>query len=140
MNVGRLGTLDFTVGLLAILLVLEATRRAVGLTYYGYCHSICSLWTFWTIYAWVLITSWSNFERMVQTMFFSTEGILGTPLAISSTFIFLFLLFGSFLIRTGVGQYFNDLSTAIAGRRSRRACEGCHFFKCIFKERSAEAL
>ena len=37
-------------------------------------------------------------------------------LAVSSTFIFLFLLFGSFLVKTGVGQYFNDLAIAIAGR------------------------
>ena len=44
-------------------------------------------------------------DRLVQTMFFTTEGILGTPLAVSSTFIFLFLLFGSFLIKTGVGEY-----------------------------------
>ena len=54
---------------------------------------------------------------MVQTMFFSTEGILGTPLAfhlhLSSCFYCLVLS----LLRTGVGQYFNDLSTAIAGRR-----------------------
>ena len=49
-------------------------------------------------------------------MYFTTEGILGTPLAVSSTFIFLFILFGSFLVRTGVGQYFNDLAVAIAGR------------------------
>ena len=55
-------------------------------------------------------------DRLVQTMFFTTEGILGTPLAVSSTFIFLFLLFGSFLVKTGVGEYFNDLSIAIAGR------------------------
>ena len=56
-------------------------------------------------------------DRLVQTMFYTTEGILGTPLGVSSTFIFLFLLFGSFLIKTGVGDYFNDLGIAIAGRR-----------------------
>ena len=50
-------------------------------------------------------------------MFYTTEGILGTPLGVSSTFIFLFLLFGSFLIKTGVGGYFNDLALLIAGRR-----------------------
>ena len=117
MNVGRLGTLDFTVGLLAILLVLEATRRAVGIPI----TTIAVLFILYGLFGQYMPGFLSHrgltFERMVQTMFFSTEGILGTPLAISSTFIFLFLLFGSFLIRTGVGQYFNDLSTAIAGRR-----------------------
>jgi TRAP transporter 4TM/12TM fusion protein len=45
------------------------------------------------------------------------EGILGTPLGVSSTFIFLFILFGAFLEKTGVGAYFNDLALVVAGRR-----------------------
>ncbi|MEC0275891.1 TRAP transporter permease [Peribacillus frigoritolerans] len=117
MNVGRLGALDFAVGLLAILLVLEATRRAVGIPIMV----IALLFIFYGIFGQYmpgfLAHRGLTLERLVQTMFFSTEGILGTPLAVSSTFIFLFLLFGSFLVRTGVGQYFNDLATAIAGRR-----------------------
>lgn len=117
MNVGRLGVLDFAVGLMAILLVLEATRRAVGLPIMV----IALLFIFYGVFGpympGFLAHRGLTLERLVQTMFFSTEGILGTPLAVSSTFIFLFLLFGSFLVRTGVGQYFNDLSTAIAGRR-----------------------
>ncbi|KQU18687.1 C4-dicarboxylate ABC transporter [Bacillus sp. Leaf13] len=117
MNVGRLGTLDFAVGLVAILLVLEATRRAVGLPIMVIAIVFVLYGLFGQYMPGFLSHRGLTFERMVQTMFFSTEGILGTPLAISSTFIFLFLLFGSFLIRTGVGQYFNDLSTAIAGRR-----------------------
>ncbi|MFS0887202.1 TRAP transporter permease [Peribacillus frigoritolerans] len=117
MNVGRLGALDFAVGLMAILLVLEATRRAVGIPIMV----IALLFIFYGIFGQYmpgfLAHRGLTLERLVQTMFFSTEGILGTPLAVSSTFIFLFLLFGSFLVRTGVGQYFNDLATAIAGRR-----------------------
>lgn len=116
MSVGRLTTLDFIVGLIAILLVLEATRRAVGLPItiiaivfllYGY---------FGPYMPGFLSHRGLSLERLVQTMFFTTEGILGTPLAVSSTFIFLFLLFGAFLVKTGVGQYFNDLAVSIAGR------------------------
>src|SRR5690625_533624 len=51
-------------------------------------------------------------------MFFTTEGILGSPLQVSSTYIFLFLLFGAFLVQTGVGNYFNDLAISIAGKRT----------------------
>jgi TRAP transporter 4TM/12TM fusion protein len=116
MSVGRLTTLDFAVGLIAILLVLEATRRAVGLPIM----IIAIIFVLYGIFGEYLPGFLSHrglsLDRLVQTMFFTTEGILGTPLAVSSTFIFLFLLFGSFLIRTGVGQYFNDLSIAIAGR------------------------
>ncbi|WP_135449627.1 TRAP transporter permease, partial [Planococcus citreus] len=45
----------------------------------------------------------------------TTDGILGTPIGVSATFIFTFLLFGSFLVKTGVGQYFNDLAVSLAG-------------------------
>src|SRR5699024_898449 len=57
-------------------------------------------------------------EQLVNSMFFTLEGILGTPLQVSSTYIFLFLLFGAFLIQTGVGNYFNDLAISLAGKRT----------------------
>ncbi|MFD2443243.1 TRAP transporter permease [Bacillus sp. CGMCC 1.16607] len=116
MRVGRLTDLDFYVGLAAILLVLEATRRTVGLPI----TIIATIFLGYAIYGpympGFLAHRGLDLHRLVQTMFFTTEGILGTPLAVSSTFIFLFLLFGSFLVKTGVGQYFNDLAVAIAGR------------------------
>jgi TRAP transporter 4TM/12TM fusion protein len=117
MRVGRLTTLDFIIGLLAVLLVLEATRRAVGLPI----TIIASLFLIYALFGpympGFLGHRGLTVERLVQTMFYTTEGILGTPLGVSATFIFLFLLFGSFLVKTGVGQYFNDLAVSIAGRR-----------------------
>ncbi|HZG72420.1 MAG TPA: TRAP transporter permease [Chondromyces sp.] len=117
MKAGRLTELDFYIGLLAILLVLEATRRAVGLPI----TIIAVLFLAYALYGpympGFLAHRGLDLERLVQTMFFTTEGILGTPLGVSATFIFLFLLFGSFLIKTGVGQYFNDLAAVIAGKR-----------------------
>lgn len=117
MRVGRLTTQDFLIGVLAILLVLEATRRVVGLP-------ITVIAGLFLLYAYMgpympgfLEHKGLTIERIVRTMFFTTEGILGTPLAVSSTYIFLFLLFGAFLVKTGVGEYFNDLSIVIAGRR-----------------------
>ncbi|MGG3799503.1 TRAP transporter permease [Metabacillus fastidiosus] len=117
MSVGRLSTIDFVVGILAILLVLEATRRAVGLpiTIIAFLFLIYGI--FGQYMPGFLAHRGLSLERLVQTMFYTTEGILGTPLAVSSTYIFLFLLFASFLVRTGVGQYFNDLAVAVAGRR-----------------------
>lgn len=117
MRVGRLTTQDFLIGLLAIILVLEATRRVVGMP-------ITIIAGLFLLYAYMgpympgfLEHKGLTIERIVRTMFFTTEGILGTPLAVSSTYIFLFLLFGAFLVKTGVGEYFNDLSIVIAGRR-----------------------
>ncbi len=117
MRVGRLTDLDFYIGLLAIILVLEATRRAVGLPI----TIIATLFLAYAVYGpympGFLAHRGLDLHRLVQTMFFTTEGILGTPLGVSSTFIFLFLLFGAFLVKTGVGQYFNDLALTIAGKR-----------------------
>lgn len=118
MRAGRLTEIDFYVGLLAVLLVLEATRRAVGLPI----TVIAVLFLAYAIYGPYMPSFLAHrgldLERLVQTMFFTTEGILGTPLGVSATFIFLFLLFGSFLVKTGVGQYFNDLAVSIAGKRT----------------------
>ncbi len=116
LRAGNVTQIDFYVGLAAILLVLEATRRTVGLPI----TIIAIVFMAYALYGpympGFIAHRGLDFDRLVQTMFFTTEGILGTPLGVSSTFIFLFLLFGSFLIKTGVGEYFNDLSIAIAGR------------------------
>jgi TRAP transporter 4TM/12TM fusion protein len=116
MRVGLLTDTDFYIGVLAILLVLEATRRAVGLPITIIAILFLSYGYFGEYMPGFLQHSGLSLQRLVQTMFFTTEGILGTPLGVSSTFIFLFLLFGAFLVKTGVGQYFNDLAVAIAGR------------------------
>jgi TRAP transporter 4TM/12TM fusion protein len=116
LRAGNVTTLDFYVGLAAILLVLEATRRAVGLPI----TIIALIFMLYAIFGpympGFIAHRGLELDRLVQTMFFTTEGILGTPLGVSSTFIFLFLLFGAFLVKTGVGQYFNDLAISIAGR------------------------
>ncbi|MGS2777822.1 TRAP transporter permease [Robertmurraya sp. GLU-23] len=117
LRVGMLNDMDFYIGLLAIILVLEATRRAVGLPI----TIIAGLFLAYAVYGPYMPSFLAHrglsLERLVQTMFYTTEGILGTPLGVSSTYIFLFLLFGAFLVKTGVGQYFNDLAVSIAGKR-----------------------
>jgi TRAP transporter 4TM/12TM fusion protein len=114
-RIGNVTPLDLTVGILAILLTLEATRRAVGLPI----TIIAVLFLFYAFFGQIfpgfLAHRGQDIESIVQLMFFTTDGILGTPLAVSATFIFVFLLFGAFLIKTGVGEYFNDLAVAFAG-------------------------
>ncbi|RKQ33433.1 TRAP transporter permease [Oceanobacillus halophilus] len=116
-QIGGINEAQMVVGGVAILLVLEATRRAVGLP-------ITIIAIFFLIYAYfgpympgMLAHRGLNLSQLINSMFFTTEGILGTPLQVSSTYIFLFLLFGAFLVQSGVGLYFNDLAIAIAGRR-----------------------
>ncbi|MFJ5770054.1 TRAP transporter permease [Psychrobacillus sp. NPDC093180] len=115
-SLGQLEGLDFFIGLLSILLVLEASRRAVGLP-------ITIIASLFLVYAYFgpyfpdfMAHRGQSVDNIVNLMFFTTDGILGTPLAVSSTYIFAFLLFGAFLVKTGVGEYFNDLSIAVAGK------------------------
>ena len=113
---GMYTNIDFIIGALAILLVLEAARRVVGLPI-----TIIAI-------AFLLYALYGNYmpgflehrgvsvQRLISHMYYTLDGILGTPLSVSATFIFLFLLFGAFLEKSGVGQYFNDLALLIAGR------------------------
>ncbi|WP_421617005.1 TRAP transporter permease [Brevibacillus sp. TJ4] len=114
---GNYTTMDLVVGGIAILLVLEAARRVVGLPI-AIIASIFLLYTYFGPYMpGFLEHRGSGVTRIIGHSYFTLEGILGTPLAVSSTFIFLFVLFGAFLEKTGVGEYFNDLALVVAGRR-----------------------
>lgn len=115
-RVGRVSDLDLVIGILAVLLTLEAARRAVGMP-------ITIISVVFLVYAFFgpyfpgfLAHRGQSVENLVQLMFFTTDGILGTPISVSATFIFVFLLFGAFLVKTGVGNYFNDLAVVLAGR------------------------
>ncbi|MEI6876910.1 MAG: TRAP transporter permease, partial [Spirochaetota bacterium] len=108
-------SLDIIVAVVGVLLVLEAARRVVGLPIV-----IVAL----VFIAYAFAGPWlpGKFahrgvavKSLVEHFFYTTEGVFGTPIGVSSTFIFLFILFGAFLEKTGLGQFFIDISNAIAG-------------------------
>ena len=115
-SAGIYSTTDYFMAVLGILLTLEATRRIVGLP-------IVIIASCFLIYAYMgayfpgfLNHRGYEIKRIVTQMWFTTEGIMGIPLGVSATFIFLFILFGSFLTSTGIMTFFIDISNAIAGR------------------------
>jgi TRAP transporter 4TM/12TM fusion protein len=106
---------DVYVGAVAILLVLEAGRRVVGFP-------IVTIAIAFTLYArfgsnikGIFRHRGYSTSRIITHLFYTVEGIIGTPIAVCSTFIFLFILFGAFLEKTGIGQFFIDLANALAG-------------------------
>lgn len=117
MHIGPITQIQLVVGTIAIFLVLEAARRAVGLPITIIAAVFLGYALLGPYLPGMLGHRGLSFGQLVQSMYFSTEGILGTPLGVSSTYIFLFLLFGAFLVQTGVGNYFNDLAISIAGKR-----------------------
>lgn len=112
---GDYQTLDLIVGAIAILLVLEGAKRVVGLP-------IAVIASIFLLYAKIgpylpgfLNHRGYSIERIISHMYYTTEGIIGVPLGVAATFIFLFILFGAFLEKTGIGKFFIDLANAVAG-------------------------
>ncbi|MET3575691.1 TRAP transporter permease [Bhargavaea ullalensis] len=116
LRVGRMTDLDTIVAIIAVLLTLEAARRAVGLPITIISVAFLVYAFFGPYFPGFLAHRGQDLTALSQLMFYTTDGILGTPISVSATFIFVFLLFGSFLVKTGVGQYFNDLAVAVAGK------------------------
>lgn len=115
MRQGLINNVDMIIGGIAIILVLEAARRVIGLPMV-----IISL--VFIIYALIgrsipgpLGHRGVRIGGLVQHLFFTTEGILGLPIQVSSTFIFMFLLFGAYLEKTGMGEFFIQLANSISG-------------------------
>jgi TRAP transporter 4TM/12TM fusion protein len=115
MRAGMPNQTDVAFGILAILIVLEGARRIVG-------KEIVILAILFLAYAYLgpklpgmMAHRGYNITQIAEYMYLSTEGIFGIAIGVSSSYIFLFILFGSFLQSSGMGQFFNDLSMAIAG-------------------------
>lgn len=96
---------DKVVGILCILLLAEACRRVVGLPIL----CVIAVLVIYTFY------QGTTFTRFLQTLAFTKDGITGTPLQICTNYLALFILFGSFLEKTGIGAFFVDLANSIAG-------------------------
>lgn len=106
---------DLLFGFLFMVSLLEATRRisnpvlpALAIIAMLYCY-------FGRYMPDMLAHRGFSVERIINHMYLGTEGIFGTPLQVSSTFVFMFILFGSVLERTGLGKFIIDLSLALAG-------------------------
>ncbi|WP_067730555.1 TRAP transporter permease [Oceanobacillus damuensis] len=111
------GPLDVIVSILGILLLLEATRRTVGLPIV----IVASIAILYTIFGNIIptqILSHPGFsvDRIATDLWFKEIGVFGTPIQISAKFIFLFLFFGVILVHTKIGKFFNDLAFALTGR------------------------
>ncbi|MCF3944182.1 TRAP transporter permease [Oceanobacillus alkalisoli] len=111
-----LTTLDLFFGLVFILLAIEAARRTmgfpiiaillVGFSYIFFGHYLPGIWQHREF----------SFIEVIHELAFSYNGLWGSPISVAATFVFMFLLFGAFLKQAGTGEFFFQLSTAIAGR------------------------
>lgn len=108
--------LDFIFGCAAILLVLEATRRIVGLPITLVAIAFLLYAKFGNLIPGMMGHPGFSLRRIVGHMYLTTEGLFGMPLGVAASFVFLFILFGAFLHSTGLGKFFIDLALGAAGR------------------------
>lgn len=107
---------DLILAGLIILLVLEAARRVMGWVL----PALSILFLLYGYYGSYFIGRLSHrgfsFDEIFEYMYLTTEGIYGVPIGVSAQYLILFILFGAFLLKSGVGDFFNDLAIAIAGQ------------------------
>jgi TRAP transporter 4TM/12TM fusion protein len=117
---------DITMGIIATIAVLEASRRVVGLgmTIIGMVAISYALAGPRGALPWlgewmpgILSHRGASVDRLVGQLYLGQEGIFGLPLGVAATYVFMFVLFGAFLEVTGAGKFFIDLAFAATGRK-----------------------
>jgi TRAP transporter 4TM/12TM fusion protein len=115
MRAGAETRLDLAMGVLTIAFLLEATRRAIGPV-------LPLIAIAFMLYAWagpympeLIAHRGYTPERIIRHLYPTTEGIFGIPLAVASTFVFLFVLFGAVMQRTGISDYLTGVAMSGLG-------------------------
>lgn len=114
-RMGMPNTTDVIVGTILILLVMEASRRISG-------WPLVILSSLFIIYGLlgqhmpsIFMHRGYSWAKIVNHAFINTEGIYGTSVNVAASYIFLFILFGAVMNKSGMGQFFNDIALALAG-------------------------
>jgi TRAP transporter 4TM/12TM fusion protein len=116
-NIGQFTIpVEIIIGMIGIIILLEATRRAIGMPLVII--AVCFLlFSYFGRYAPDIISHGGlSLKRLVGFQWFDQEAIFGIPIGVSVDFIFLFVLFGALLEKAGGGKYFLDLAFAMVGK------------------------
>lgn len=115
-NIGFPQPLDYIMGLLAIIVVLEAARRTMGETL-SVIGAVALLYAIFGPYLpGDLAHRGYDIIRLVEHLYLGTEGIYGVAIGVVATYVFHFVLFGVLAQASGLGQLFIDLASIVAGR------------------------
>ncbi|HNS13741.1 MAG TPA: TRAP transporter fused permease subunit [Syntrophorhabdaceae bacterium] len=130
--VGELTSIEYGLGILAILLVLESTRRTIGMP-------LVYIAVFFLVYCYFGnylpgMFSHSGFSGgdIIESMYLTLDGIHGTPIAVVATLVIQFVLFGAFLEASGAAKFFVDISMSLMGRLKGAAGHIGNFSAALF--------
>ena len=95
------------IAIISVLALMELCRRAVGLPILCVCGALL-VYTFMNV----------RFGKVIYDLFYTTSGVMNTPINVCASYIVLFIIFGAFLERTGISNFFIDLANSVAGSAS----------------------
>ena len=116
--------LDLLFGIVAILLLLEISRRIVDNTFTMVVVGFLVYMYFGNYFPDIISHKSYDLDRIVGHMYMTLEGIFGVPLSVSASFVMLFVVYGTFMDVAGAGGFWLDLSLATMGRQSASAGRG----------------
>lgn len=110
----RIQPIHVVVGIIGILVLVELCRRCVGVPIL----CVAGALVIYTFYNKIFINYaefYQALKSIIYTLFYTTNGVIGTPVNVCYTYIVLFIIFGAFLERTGIANFFIDFANRIAG-------------------------
>ena len=107
-SASKITPFQIAVGIIGILCLMELCRRCVGVP-------ILCVAAALIIYTFAIGTP---LKRVLYTLFYTTSGVMGTPIQVCAKYIVVFIIFGAFLERTGIAAFFIDLANSLVGRFS----------------------
>ena len=109
----RIETIHVVIGIIGILVLVELCRRCVGIPILCVV-GVLLVYTFYNQLSFNL-SFYNALKNIVYKLFYTTSGVIGTPINVCFTYIVLFIIFGAFLERTGIANFFIDFANRLAG-------------------------
>ncbi len=127
-------------GIILTLILLEATRRVVGLPLALITAFFAGYMYFGTHLPGILKGLQFTLPEVVEEIYLTGEGIFSIPLGVSATFVIIFLIFGGFLEKSGIGEYFMEFAQAFAGTTPGGPAKIAVVSSCLFGSISGSAV
>ena len=109
----RIETIHVVIGVIGILVLVELCRRCVGIPILCVV-GVLLVYTFYNQFSFNP-SFYNALKNIVYKLFYTTSGVIGTPINVCFTYIVLFIIFGAFLERTGIANFFIDFANRLAG-------------------------
>lgn len=124
--------IETVLGIIIIGLVLETARRTVGLFLTMVAATFILYWFIGQYLPGILYHQPLSLTMLLDMEYLSTAGIFGLPLGISATYAVLFIIFGSFMLQTGFGEFLTDVATGVTGKTRGGPAKVAVFSSALF--------